>query len=70
MAKNTFMGSAKKGGAVDMFKDNGNEDGEGAPATGGAELEGRDIDPEALAFIKAKRKVDDLHKAKKHEKKV
>lgn len=27
------------------------------------------IDPDALAYIKAKRKVDDLHKAKKMEKK-
>lgn len=35
----------------------------------GAEKEGIDVDPDALAFIKAKRKVDDLHKAKKLEKK-
>lgn len=27
------------------------------------------VDPDALAYITAKRKVDDLHKAKKHEKK-
>jgi len=27
------------------------------------------VDPDALAYIKAKRKVDDLHKAKKMEKK-
>jgi hypothetical protein len=32
--------------------------------------EGRDIDPDALAFIKAKRKVDDLQKAKKYEKRI
>jgi hypothetical protein len=31
----------------------------------GEEDEGRGIDPDALAFIKAKRKVDDLHKAKR-----
>ena len=60
------MGSAKKG--MDIYKDIGNDEGEGAPATGD-EIEGRDIDPEALAYIKTKRKVDDLHKAKKHEKK-
>ena len=34
------------------------------------EREGRDIDPDALAFIKAKRKVDDLQKAKKYEKRI
>ena len=34
------------------------------------EKEGRDTDPDALAFIKAKRKVDDLQKAKKYEKKI
>lgn len=33
------------------------------------DIEGRDIDPDALAFIKAKRNVDDLHRAKKLEKK-
>lgn len=27
------------------------------------------VDPDALAYIKAKRKVDELHKAKKMEKK-
>lgn len=32
--------------------------------------EGRDFDPDALAFIKAKRKVDDLQKAKKYEKRI
>jgi hypothetical protein len=32
--------------------------------------EGKDIDPDALAFIKAKRKVDDLQKAKKYEKRI
>ena len=36
----------------------------------GGEIEGRDIDPDALAFIAAKRKVDDLHKAMKQEKKI
>ncbi|CDW85408.1 kinesin motor domain-containing protein [Stylonychia lemnae] len=36
---------------------------------GGEDQEGG-IDPDALAFIKAKRKVDDLHKAKKQEKKI
>ena len=36
----------------------------------GEEQEGKDIDPDAVAFIKAKRKVDDLHKAKRHEKKA
>ena len=34
----------------------------------GDEAEGVDVDPDALAFIKAKRKVDDLHKAKRFEK--
>lgn len=33
------------------------------------EVEGRDADPDAVAFIKAKRKVDDLHKAKRQERK-
>ena len=33
-------------------------------------VEGRDIDPDALAFIKAKRKVDDLQRAKKMEKRI
>ena len=33
-------------------------------------VEGKDIDPDALAFIKAKRKVDDLQKAKKAEKRI
>ncbi len=47
------------------FKDEGdellNEQGDG--------IEGRDTDPDAMAFIKAKRNVDDLHKAKRQEKK-
>jgi hypothetical protein len=34
------------------------------------EREGKDLDPDALAFIKAKRKVDDLQKAKKYEKRI
>jgi hypothetical protein len=29
------------------------------------DIEGRDVDPDAMAFIHAKRKVDDLQKAKK-----
>ena len=37
---------------------------------GEEEIEGRDVDPDAMAFIKAKKKVDDLHKAKKMEKKT
>lgn len=36
----------------------------------GKDLEGKDIDPDALAFIKAKRHVDDLQKAKKFEKRI
>lgn len=35
-----------------------------------AEIEGRDVDPDALAFITAKRKVDDLQRAKKAEKRI
>lgn len=35
----------------------------------GEEVEGQHIDPDALAFIRAKKKVDDLSKAKKQEKK-
>lgn len=31
------------------------------------EKDGVDVDPDALAFIKAKKKVNDLHKAKKHD---
>jgi hypothetical protein len=34
------------------------------------EIEGRDIDSDAMAFIKAKRNVDELHRAKKFEKKT
>ncbi len=37
---------------------------------GAQEVEGRDVDPDALAFIKAKRHVDDLQKAKKFEKRI
>jgi hypothetical protein len=33
------------------------------------EEDGFAVDPDALAFINAKKKVDDLHKAKKHDKK-
>ena len=40
--------------------------GNGAAA---GDTEGVDVDPDALAFINAKKKVDDLHKAKKFEKK-
>lgn len=42
------------------------EDSEGRQ---GEETEGKDMDPDALAYIRAKRNVDDLHKAKKFEKK-
>jgi len=35
-----------------------------------AEVEGRDVDPDAMAFIKAKRNVDDLQRAKKQEKRI
>jgi len=49
--------------------DSGDEgDGDNLKAAG--ETEGKDIDPDALAFIKAKRKVDDLQRAKKMEKKI
>lgn len=41
---------------------------EGMPR--GGEVEGRDLDPDALAFIQAKRKVDDLQRAKKQEKRI
>lgn len=57
----------KKGGATEMFRDDGGADDEFQQERG--EVEGRDLDPDALAFIKAKRNVDDLHKAKKLEKK-
>lgn len=36
----------------------------------GQEVEGKDSDPDALAFIKAKKNVDDLQKAKKNEKRI
>lgn len=35
-----------------------------------AEVEGKDVDPDAVAFIKAKRNVDDLQRAKKQEKRI
>lgn len=63
------IGSARK---ADVFKDYGVDDdnraGEGAD--GQQEIEGKDMDKDVLAFIKAKRKVDELHKAKKHERKI
>lgn len=39
-------------------------------SSGGGDIEGKDLDPDALAFIKAKRAVDDLQRAKKYEKKI
>lgn len=45
------------------------EEGDGTFDEQGEGEEGKDIDPDAMAFIKAKRKVDDLHKAKRQEKK-
>jgi len=36
----------------------------------GGEVEGKDVDPDAVAFIKAKRNVDDLQRAKKQEKRI
>lgn len=36
----------------------------------GEEGEGMQVDPDAVAFIRAKKKVDDLNKAKKFEKKT
>jgi hypothetical protein len=33
----------------------------------GGETEGKDLDPDALAYIRAKRNVDDLHKAKRQK---
>ena len=62
--------SATKGGRI--FKEiDEDEIEEATRMAGGAEgVEGRDIDPDALAFIKAKRKVDDLQKAKKAEKRI
>jgi len=33
-------------------------------------VDGKDIDPDALAFIKAKTKVNDLQRAKKAEKRI
>lgn len=53
--------------ALDMGDDLAEGDLQGAPS---GDKEGRDIDPDALAFIKAKRKVDDLQKAKKFEKRI
>jgi hypothetical protein len=46
----------------------GEEDREGTRAAG--EVEGKDIDPDALAFIAAKRNVDELQRAKKQEKRI
>lgn len=36
----------------------------------GGEIEAKDVDPDAVAFIKAKRNVDDLQRAKKQEKRI
>jgi len=36
---------------------------------GEEEIEGVHADPDAIAFIRAKKQVDDLSRAKKHEKK-
>lgn len=46
------------------------DEGDGDIVKAVGETEGKDIDPDALAFIKAKRKVDDLQRAKKMEKKI
>lgn len=46
------------------------EDEEFAGNQGVEGAEGRDIDPDALAFIQAKRHVDDIQKAKKFEKRI
>ena len=52
------------------IQDLGDEEDLGMTSGFGGELEGKDIDPDALAFIKAKRHVDDLQKAKKFEKRI
>jgi len=46
------------------------DDHEQAEVKESGDIEGRDIDPDAMAFIKAKRNVDDLQKAKKNEKRI
>ena len=63
------MGSARK---TEIFKDLGVDEDHraGDGADGHHEIEGKDMDKDVLAFIKAKRNVDDLHKAKKHERKL
>jgi hypothetical protein len=51
-----------------MYRDTGDEENLNNQNEDNEEGEGG-IDPDAFAFIKAKRKVDDLHRAKKQEKK-
>lgn len=48
-----------------MFRDDGGDDGDHA----NGDEEGNQVDEDALAFIRAKKKVNDMHKAKKIEKK-
>lgn len=68
-ANNAFsQASASKGGRI--YNDFGDEEEANRIVAAAEGAEGKDIDPDALAFIKAKRKVDDLQKAKKAEKRI
>lgn len=62
------MGTIASQKKITTFADMGDDEDAGLRAK--PEVEGRDIDPDALAFIAAKRKVDDLQRAKKAEKRI
>ena len=64
-AKKDPRGNTSMKQMIDLGED---EEFAGAQGTEGAE--GREIDPDALAFIHAKRHVDDIQKAKKFEKRI
>lgn len=60
--------SASKGGRI--FNDFGDEEEQNRFVAAAEGVDGKDVDPDALAFIKAKTKVDDLQRAKKAEKRI
>lgn len=61
---------AKRHTAMSTTSMRNEDDDEGEAGAKPGEVEGKDIDPDAMAFIHAKRKVDDLQRAKKQEKRI
>jgi len=62
--KKDHMSPAKKVMVANRHDDDSDEE------NSQAHKEGQDVDPDALAFIRARRNVNDLTKARKEEKKI